>query len=169
MKFPTRGNATLDLFLTNMGDHFATPEPYPPFALSNQFSQDLRNESRTRKQGNTSQSGTNGTVTRYASAVTLGTLNREPGVYPLPLEDNPDYIRPALERIADSNQFGTVSGSSTVLALLSMIHEWLQATDGNSASVRVFLFDYRKAFDFIDHGTLAAKLKEVETPNSIVN
>ena len=30
-----------------------------------------------------------------------------------------DYIRPALERIADSNQFGTVSGSSTVLTLLS--------------------------------------------------
>ena len=80
-----------------------------------------------------------------------------------------DYIRPALERIADSNQFGTVSGSSTVLALLSMIHEWLLATDGNSASVRVFLFDYHKAFDFIDHGTLAAKLKEVEVPNSIVN
>ena len=26
-----------------------------------------------------------------------------------------------------------------------------------------------KAFDFIDHGTLAAKLKEVEVPNSIVN
>ena len=80
-----------------------------------------------------------------------------------------DFIRPALERIADSNQFGTVSGSSTVLALLSMIHEWLQATDGNSASVRVFLFDYRKAFDFIDHGTLAAKLQEVEIPNGIVN
>jgi len=80
-----------------------------------------------------------------------------------------DYIRPALERIADSNQFGTVIGSSTVLALLSMIHEWLLATDGNSSSVRVFLFDYRKAFDFIDHGSLAAKLKEVEVPNSIAN
>ena len=38
VKFPTRGNATLDLFLTNVGDHFATPEPYPPFAFSNQFS-----------------------------------------------------------------------------------------------------------------------------------
>ena len=35
--------------------------------------------------------------------------------------------------------------------------------------MRVFLCDYRKAFDFIDHGTLAAKLKEVEVPNSIVN
>ena len=35
--------------------------------------------------------------------------------------------------------------------------------------MRVFLFDCRKAFDFIDHGTLAAKLKEVEIPNGIVN
>ena len=50
-----------------------------------------------------------------------------------------------------------------------MIREWLQATDGNSLSVRVFLFDYRKAFDFIDHGTMAAKLKEVEVLNSIVH
>ena len=33
----------------------------------------------------------------------------------------------------------------------------------------VFLSDYGKAFDFIDHRTLAAKLKEVEFPNSIVN
>jgi len=80
-----------------------------------------------------------------------------------------DYITPALERIANSNQFGTVSGSSTVLAHLSIIHDWLLATDGNSASVRVFFFDYRKAFDFIDHGILAAKLKEVEVPHSIVN
>ena len=80
-----------------------------------------------------------------------------------------NYIRPALEKIADLNQFGTVSGSSTALALLSMIHEWLQATDRNSASVRVFLLDYRKAFDFIDHGTLAAKLRVVGVPNSIVN
>ena len=50
-----------------------------------------------------------------------------------------------------------------------MIHEWLLATDGNSASVRVFLFDYRKAFHFIDHRTLAAKRNEVEVPNSIVS
>ena len=35
--------------------------------------------------------------------------------------------------------------------------------------MRAFLFDYRNAFDFIDHGTLAAKLKDVEVPDSIVN
>ena len=58
-----------------------------------------------------------------------------------------DYIKPALESLIDSNQFGTISGSSTVLALISMIHKWLEATDGNGASVRVLLFDNRKAFD----------------------
>ena len=35
-----------------------------------------------------------------------------------------DYTKPALESLVDSNQFGTISGSSTVLALDSMIHKW---------------------------------------------
>lgn len=34
MKFATRGDATLDLFLTNMCDHFSTLECFPPFGLS---------------------------------------------------------------------------------------------------------------------------------------
>ena len=80
-----------------------------------------------------------------------------------------DYIKPALESLVDSNQFGTISGSSTVLALISMIHKWLEATDGNSASVRVLLFDYRKAFDLIDHKILVNKLKQVNIPNSVIN
>lgn len=33
MKFPTKGQATLDL-LTNMSDHLSTPESFPPFGLS---------------------------------------------------------------------------------------------------------------------------------------
>ena len=80
-----------------------------------------------------------------------------------------DYIKPALESLVDSNQFGTISGSSTVLALISMIHKWLEATDGNGASVRVLLFDYRKAFDLIDHKSLVNKLKQVNIPNSVIN
>ena len=80
-----------------------------------------------------------------------------------------DYIKPALESLVDSNQFGTISGSSTVLALISMIHKWLEATDGNGASVRVLLFDYRKAFDLIDHKILVNKLKKVNIPNSVIN
>ncbi|XP_068696813.1 uncharacterized protein [Montipora foliosa] len=79
-----------------------------------------------------------------------------------------DYIKPALESLVDSNQFGTIFGSSTVLALISMIHKWLEATDGNGASVRVLLFDYRKACDLIDHKSLVNKVKQVNIPNSVI-
>ena len=61
------------------------------------------------------------------------------------------YIKPAFENLADPNQCGTISGFSTVLALISMVHRWLEATYGNRASVRVFLFDYRKIFELINH------------------
>ena len=47
--------------------------------------------------------------------------------------------------------------------------KWLQATDDNGATVRVFLFDYRKAFDLIDHSILVTKLKQIKVPNSITN
>ena len=69
----------------------------------------------------------------------------------------------------DSNQFGNISGSSTVLALISMIHKWLEATDGNGASVRFLLFDYRKAFDLIHPKILVHKLKQVNIANSVIN
>lgn len=46
-----------------------------------------------------------------------------------------------------------------------MILGWLKATEGNSTSVRVLLFDYRKAFDLIDYKVLVNKLKQVNTPN----
>ena len=50
-----------------------------------------------------------------------------------------------------------------------MIHKWLEATDGNGASVRVLLFDNRKAFDLIGHKILVNKLKQVNIPNSVIN
>ena len=34
VKFPTRGQAPLDLFLTNMYDYFSAPESFSPFGLS---------------------------------------------------------------------------------------------------------------------------------------
>ena len=48
-----------------------------------------------------------------------------------------------------------------------MILGWLKATEGNSISVRVLLFDYRKAFDLIDYKVLVNKLKQVNTPNIV--
>ena len=34
VKFPTRGDAVLDLVLTNKSDHFSSPQSFPPFGLS---------------------------------------------------------------------------------------------------------------------------------------
>jgi hypothetical protein len=43
-------------------------------------------------------------------------------------------------------------------ALISMVYRWSKATDGSSAAVRIILYDYRKAFDLIDHNILAKRI-----------
>ena len=48
-----------------------------------------------------------------------------------------DYIKPSVIRLLDPKQFGTVPGSSTTMALISMLHKWLGDTDGTGATVRV--------------------------------
>ena len=50
-----------------------------------------------------------------------------------------------------------------------MLHKWNCDTDGNSATARIVLFDFKKAFDLIDHHILIQKLVSYEIPNSIVN
>ena len=78
------------------------------------------------------------------------------------------YVKPAvLERI-DSQQFGAVPKSSTTHALISMLYSWLESTDGNGATTRAVLFDFRKAFDLIDHHVLAQKLSTYYFPESIM-
>ena len=71
------------------------------------------------------------------------------------------YIAPAIMNTLDPDQYGAIPKSSSVLALISMIHEWSQATDKSGATVRVTLFDYRKAFDLVDHSILIKKLQNM--------
>ena len=78
-----------------------------------------------------------------------------------------EYVKPAMLKKIGANQFGCVPKSSTTHALISMIHEWTKHTDGNGSTVRVVLFDYRKAFDLIDHTILAQKLVNLELPQGI--
>ncbi len=80
-----------------------------------------------------------------------------------------DYIKPAVLKILDPNQYGAVPKSSTTHALIHMVHVWAKETDGNSATVRTILFDYRKAFDLIDHRILVEKLCVLDLPNCVVN
>ena len=55
-----------------------------------------------------------------------------------------DYIMPAVLDNLDMNQYGAVPRSSTTFALLDMLHVWSEGTDGNGATIRTILFDYRK-------------------------
>lgn len=80
-----------------------------------------------------------------------------------------DYVKPAVLRVLDPNQYGVVPNSSTTQALIHMIHRWAQATDENCATVRATLYDYRRAFDLIDHDILVRKLSVLEIPKQIIN
>ena len=67
----------------------------------------------------------------------------------------------------DPFQFGGIPRSSSTKALISMVHAWTQATDGTGNAVRVVLFDYKKAFDLIDHKILATKTIQLPMPTFI--
>ena len=78
------------------------------------------------------------------------------------------FVKPAVMKQIDSKQFGTIPQSSTTHALISMIHTWNKQTDGNGSAVRVVLFDFKKAFDLIDHSILVEKLMTFDIPHSII-
>ena len=77
------------------------------------------------------------------------------------------YVKPAVLKEIDQRQFGTIPNSCATDALISMTHNWLVNTDGNGATARVVLLDFRKAFDLINHNILVQKLLTYDIPNSI--
>ena len=79
------------------------------------------------------------------------------------------FVRPAVLKVLDPNQYGTVPKSSTTQALIHMIHNWAKGTHGNEATVRVLMFDNKKASDLIDHRVSVTKLSELDIPIPVVN
>ena len=80
-----------------------------------------------------------------------------------------DVVKPAVLDVIRGNQYRAIPKSSTTMALISMLHAWSLGTDGNGATVRTMLFDYRKAFDYIDHSILIDKLCKLDIPRSVAN
>ena len=78
-------------------------------------------------------------------------------------------LEPALLQIIDVNRYGFIPGSSTTIALISILHNWLYSTDKPDSAVRAIFLDFRKAFDLIDHTLLIAKLFSVGIKPSVVN
>ena len=79
-----------------------------------------------------------------------------------------DFIKPAVLKRIDKNQFGSIPKSSTTHALISMLHNWNSQTDRSGSTVRVVLFDFKKAFDLIDHAVQIRKLLTFDIPHRII-
>ena len=62
-----------------------------------------------------------------------------------------DWLIRSISDKIDKRQFGSLKGSSTTHALLSLIHHILHKTDGSGNILRVLLLDFANAFDHIDH------------------
>ena len=80
-----------------------------------------------------------------------------------------NYVRPAVMEKIDDKQFGTIPNSSTTHALISMLHTCTKDADGNGSTTGVVLFDFRKAFDLIDHRILSRKLLTYNLPKVITS
>ena len=74
------------------------------------------------------------------------------------------YVAAVILEVIDPRQFGGISRSSATHAVISTIDTWSKDSDGTGGSVHVVLFDYRKAFDFIDHRILANKILQLSMP-----
>ena len=53
-----------------------------------------------------------------------------------------------------NSQYGGLPKSSTVLALLRLLHNWHEAMNVTQRVIRIVFLDFRKAFDLIDHNKL---------------
>ena len=78
-------------------------------------------------------------------------------------------VAPKMLSIINPVQFGVVPRSSATLALISMLHKWIVATDGTEGAVRVMLLDFQKAFDLIDHHLLVNKIHQLNMPLQVTN
>lgn len=74
-----------------------------------------------------------------------------------------DFVIPAVLQKINKRQYGTISKLCTMHALVSTTHTWHVSSDGN-----LLLFDFRKAFNLIDHNILVRKLLDYDIPMHIL-
>ena len=69
----------------------------------------------------------------------------------------------------DLDHFAYREGNNSTIALIKCQHTWLKWLDGNADFVRIFSFDFSKAFDAVSNYILCSKLKRVNINPYIIN
>ena len=128
VKVPTRKNAILDVILTSLQAHYENPQAFPPFGLSDHKTV-LSSPKAREKSGKT---------TKLVLRCDLRPSRKD-----------------ELGRYLSSMDWRVLfTGLQSCEELLGV---WSQGTDGNGSTIRTLLFDYKKAFDLIDHSILVRK------------
>ena len=79
-------------------------------------------------------------------------------------------VKPVIRSYLSLDQFAYREGTNTSQAIIKSQHMWLKWLDpGEGDCVRVFAFDFSKAFDSVNHFILFNKLKELPINPYIVN
>jgi len=71
--------------------------------------------------------------------------------------------------VGDADQFGSVAGRSTTLALIKLCHVIFEASDDSTNMIRILFIDFSRAFDLIDHNVILRKLMENNCPVPLRN
>jgi hypothetical protein len=64
-----------------------------------------------------------------------------------------------MESVISNDKFDYRKGCNTTMELLLCQHMWMKWLDCYADSVRVFAFDFSKAFDSVNHAILLDKFK----------
>ncbi len=70
-----------------------------------------------------------------------------------------------VEDLMNLYQFGSLKGSSTTLALIELVHNWLGSLESHGKFVRILVLDFQKAFDRVDHAILLSKISNTGVPD----
>ena len=65
-----------------------------------------------------------------------------------------DWMYEDIEPAICKEQYGGVTRSSAVFALVQVVHKWSKALELPQRVIRIVFLDFRKAFDLIDHNVL---------------
>ena len=80
------------------------------------------------------------------------------------------WIMKTIHPELDPKQYGSQKGYSSANALIDiMLHTWHSNIDGNGKTLHIFLLDFSKAFDRINHKVLVTKMHQRGINKSIVN